>query len=80
MSENDNKNALRNMKLNYFFTTLFVYIGFFVGLFFLSVIILTIVQAHPYVYLLIAVILLLVDILFTDRLVNHLWKDRWLRS
>ncbi|MBP3892105.1 MAG: hypothetical protein J6D29_08020 [Solobacterium sp.] len=80
MEKEEKSNELRNLKINYFLTSLFVYIGFFIVAYFLFAILLTILQAHPYVYLLVAILLLLADILFTDRLVNHFWKDRWVRS
>ena len=39
-----------------------------------------ILQVHPYINLLFAILLLLMDILFTDRVMNHYFKDRWIQK
>lgn len=80
MARNDIPKEVKQLQLNYFLTTLLVYIVFFLVSFFFLSIFFTILQVHPYVTLLLAILLLLVDILATDRIANHLYKEKWIRK
>ena len=55
-----------------------VYIGIFIVAYLVLSLLMTVLQTHPYVNLLMAVILLLADIFVTDRIVNKMMNDRWI--
>ena len=80
MMTQEEKKVIKDLKIYYFMTAVLTYLGFFLTVYLLINIILMILQAHPYVNLLFAVIILLADIIFTDRLLNHHWKDRWIQK
>lgn len=80
MMTQEEKKVIKDLKINYFMTAVLTYLGFFLTVYLLINIILMILQAHPYVNLLFAVIILLADIIFTDCLLNHHWKDRWIQK
>ena len=80
MAPQEEKKVIRDLKVNYFMTAVLTYIGFFLAVYLFINIILMILQAHPYVNLLFAILILLADIIFTDRLLNHYWKDRWIQK
>ena len=80
MAPQEEKKVIRDLKVNYFMTAVLTYIGFLLAVYLFIKIILMILQAHPYVNLLFAIIILLADIIFTDRLLNHYWKDRWIQK
>ena len=68
----------KGITLNYFFTCMIVYILFFLLCLTIINLLLTILQAHTYIQLLMAVLILIIDILFTDYFVNHYWKNKWI--
>ena len=68
----------KGITLNYFFTCMIVYILFLLLCLKIINLLLTILQAHPYIHLLMAVLILIIDILFTDYFVNHYWKNKWI--
>ncbi len=72
------KNKKRGKSLNYFLACMFVYLFFFLVMVSLANLLLTILQAHPYFHLLVAIIILIIDILFTDYFVNRYWKNKWI--
>ncbi|MBQ9046972.1 MAG: hypothetical protein IJ120_03630 [Solobacterium sp.] len=72
------RTELDKVKQNYVLTVFAVYMGFFLVSFFIVSIFLTIFQAHPYVLLAAAIMLMLAGILFADRVVNHTMKDRFI--
>ena len=69
---------LRKTKRLYFLTSAGVYIGIFIVAYLVLSLLMTVLQTHPYVNLLMAVILLLADIFVTDRIVNKMMNDRWI--
>ena len=69
---------LRKTKQLYFLTSAGVYIGIFIVAYLVLSLLMTVLQTHPYVNLLMAVILLLADIFVTDRIVNKMMNDRWI--
>ena len=73
-----NKNKKRGKSLNYFFACILVYICFFLVTISICNLLLTILQAHPYFHLLVAILIFIGDILFTDYFVNHYWKNKWI--
>lgn len=80
MNEKEERKLVRDLKQNYFITVIFVYLGIFLASYFIVSIFLMILQAHPYVNLLFAILLMLIDILVTDRIINHYLKDRWIQK
>lgn len=71
---------LKKTRITYFFTTMAVYIGLFAGCYALLAFVLRILQAHPYFYLLGAIVLLILDILATDRIINRHLAKRWVHE
>ena len=68
------------LRRRYFLASLFCYLGFFLCAFMVASVFLTILQVHPYIYLAVSIILLLADILFTDRVINTVMKEHWTLS
>ena len=69
---------IKNKSLSYFLTTMIVYLVFFIISLALVDLLLTILQAHPYIHLLVAIIILIIDIIFTNFIVNIHWRDKWI--
>ena len=80
MTPEEEKKTIKDIKRNYFLTTMLVYFSFFIFVYFIIYIFLMILQVHPYINLLFSILLLLMDILFTDRIMNHYFKDRWIQK